>query len=150
MSVLIDTSVWSLGFRRKAENLNSTEKSIVDELKTLISEGRTRIIGPIRQELLSGIKTVQQYENLLKDLRAFPDEPIHTSDYELAAKTSNIFRSKGFAASGVDALICTIAIERDFSIFTTDPDFLNFKKAVPITLHLPRKSRQKVINPLIV
>lgn len=139
MSVLVDTSVWSLSFRRKAANLNSTEESIVKELTELIKEGRARLIGPIRQELLSGIKSTQQYGTLLNELRAFPDEPIHMSDYESAARIYNILRSKGLAASGVDALICAVAIDRNFSIFTTDPDFLAFAKCVPIRLHRPRK-----------
>jgi predicted nucleic acid-binding protein len=137
--VLVDTSVWSLSFRRKAANLNPTEESIVRELTELIKEGRARLIGPIRQELLSGIRTAQQYGNLLNELRTFPDEVVHTSDYESAAKISNIFISKGLAASGVDALICAVAIDRNFSIFTTDPDFLNFTKAVSIRLHRPRR-----------
>lgn len=139
MSVLIDTSVWSLSFRRKPEHLSAIEKSTVEELRELVREGRARIIGPIRQELLSGIKSTQQYDNLLNELRTFPDESIDSSDYESAARIANILRSNGLAASGVDALICTIAIDRNLSIFTTDPDFLAFKKAIPIKLHLPRK-----------
>lgn len=139
MSVLIDTSVWSLALRRKPEHLNPTESSLVIELTELISEGRARLIGLIRQEVLSGIKTVQQYEKLRTELRAFPDEQVVTSDYELAAKTSNECRARGLALSVVDALICSIALGRAFSIFTTDPDFLQLAQVLPIKLHVPRK-----------
>ena len=139
MNVLVDTSVWSLALRRKAEDLSAGERSVVAELAELIKEGRARIIGLVRQELLSGIKTSGQYERLRGILRGFPDEPIGTSDYEAAAKASNDCRTKGIAVSVSDILICVIALARDWSIFAADPDFKTYAKILPIKLHLPRK-----------
>lgn len=138
-SVLVDTSVWSLAFRRKPEDLGATESSLVSELLELIKEGRARIIGLIRQELLSGIKTVQQYEKLRTQLDAFPDEQIKTNDYELAAKVANDCRTKGLAISTVDALICSVALGHNLAVFTTDPDFSRVIGIVPIKLHTPRR-----------
>jgi len=57
MNVLVDTSVWSLALRRKNESLTTNERFLVTELSELIREGRARVIGLVRQELLSGIKT---------------------------------------------------------------------------------------------
>lgn len=139
MNVLVDTSVWSLAFRRKPKDLNAQEKSIVAELSELIVEGRARIIGLIRQELLSGIKSGAQYEKLRQMLRAFPDEAIHTPDHEVAANASNECRSKGVVVSVVDVLICSIAISRGWSIFSTDPDFKNYAAILPVGLHSARK-----------
>jgi predicted nucleic acid-binding protein len=138
MTALIDTSVWSLALRRKLKDLTDAEQSIVKELSDLTREGRAGIIGLIRQELLSGIKTLAQYEKLRLALRAFPDEPIGMTDYEAAAKASDELRSKGIAVSVVDALICQVALSRHWSIFTTDPDFKAYAKILPIELHLPR------------
>jgi hypothetical protein len=146
MNVLIDRSVWSLALRRRREDLSALERSAVDELADLTREGRTRIIGLIRQELLSGIKTAGQYEQLRVALRAFPDEPIDTSDYEAAAKVSNDCRSRGIASSVVDALICHIALVRQWSIFTTDPDFKAYAKVLHLKLHAPRAARRAVIS----
>ena len=143
MNALVDTSVWSLALRRRARDLNAAEQSSVDELADLTREGRARIIGLIRQELLSGIKTAAQYEKLRVALRAFPDEPVDTSDYEAAAKLSNNCRSKGIAAPVADALICHIALARQWSIFTTDSDFKTYAKVLPITLHAPRTAKEK-------
>ena len=56
MNVLVDTSVWSLALRRHAQDLSAAEVSVVGELTELIKEGRTRVIGLVRQGLLSGIK----------------------------------------------------------------------------------------------
>lgn len=138
MTALIDTSVWSLALRRKRKDLTDAEQSIVEELSDLTREGRAGIIGLIRQELLSGIKTLAQYEKLRLALRAFPDEPIGMTDYEAAAKASDELRSKGIAVSVVDALICQVALSQHWSIFTTDPDFKAYAKILPIELHLPR------------
>jgi predicted nucleic acid-binding protein len=139
MNVLVDTSVWSLALRRKSENLNATEKFIVAELSELVREGRARLIGLVRQELLSGIKTTEHYEKLRLHLRSFPDEPIDTSDHEEAAKAGNRCRGKGIVVSIVDVLLGAVAIKREWAIFTTDPDFTNYAKVLPISIHAPRK-----------
>jgi len=138
MNTLVDTSVWSFGLRRKQADLSDGEKAIVAELSELAKEGRVRIIGPVRQELLSGIKTDAQYERLRVALQVFPDEPLQTQDYESAAKASNDCRSKGVVVSPVDVLICAAALARDWNIYTTDPDFRNYAKILPIRLHKSR------------
>ena len=138
MNVLVDTSVWSLALRRKPRDLAPGEQSSVNEPADLTREGRVRIIGLIRQELLSGIKTPAHYEKLRGAMRAFPDEALDTRDYEAAASVSNDCRSRGIAAPVVDALICQVALARKWSIFTTDSDFKVYATVVPIKLHAPR------------
>jgi len=139
MNVLIDTSVWSLALRRKNESLSSNERFLVAELSELIREGRARMIGLVRQELLSGIKATEQYEKLRLHLRSFPDEVVDTSDYEEAAKAGNRCRAKGVVVSIVDILLCAVANKRLWTIFTTDPDFSNYAKVLPLRIHAPRK-----------
>ena len=139
MNILVDTSVWSLALRRKTESLNATERFLVAELSELIPEGRARLIGLVRQELLSGIKTTEHYEKLRLHLRSFPDEPIDTSDHEEAAKAGYRCRGKGIVVSIVDVLLGAVAIKREWAIFTTDPDFTNYAKVLPISIHAPRK-----------
>jgi predicted nucleic acid-binding protein len=101
MKVLIDTSVWSLALRRKKEKLNEFESNIVNELAELISETRAIIIGPIRQEILSGINSSNQYNKLKSILRSFADFPINTVDYEKAAEFFNLCRDKGIQGSHI-------------------------------------------------
>ena len=139
MNTLIDTSVWSLALRRKPQDLSALERAVVTELTEVIQEGRGRIVGPVRQELLSGIKNPAHYEKLRHTLPAFPDEPVDTSDYELAAKAGNDCRSKGIVVSTVDILICAVTLARRWSIFTMDPDFQNYARVLPINLHSPRR-----------
>lgn len=130
MSVLVDTCVWSLALRRHRPE--TTE--VVTELRDLIVSGRAGMIGPIRQELLSGIKQQAQYERLRERLRAFPDLEVVTEDYERAAEYFNICRGQGVQGSNTDFLICTVAERLKMPIFTTDKDFLIFSQHLPCTL----------------
>ena len=139
MNTLVDTSVWSLALRRRPGDLSAAEQRTVDELAEIIRDGLARVIGPVRQELLSGIKSPSQYEKLRLALRAFPDEAIDTSDFEAAAKAGNKCRSKGIVVSMVDILICAVALARGWSIFTLDPDFNNYAQVLPLKLHSPRR-----------
>ena len=139
MNILVDTSIWSLALRRKPEDLSADEQRVVFELAEIIQEGLARVIGPVRQELLSGIRSAPQLEKLRRTLRAFPDEIIDTTDFEAAAKAGNECRTKGIVVSTVDILICAVALARGWSIFTLDPDFNNYAKVLPIKLHSPRR-----------
>lgn len=139
MNVLVDTSIWSLALRRKAQDLNPAERAAVAELANLIKEGRARIIGLVRQELLSGIKTASHYEKLRAALRSFPDGPVATADYETAARAGNECRARGVAVSASDILICAIAIARDWAVFSADSDFKSYARILPLKLHAPRK-----------
>jgi hypothetical protein len=80
VQVVVDTSVWSLVLRRRA--LPSADDAVTLALKDLISDARAMLIGPVRQELLSGIKEPAQFEKLRSALAAFPDEPLTVADYE--------------------------------------------------------------------
>jgi len=134
MKVLVDTSVWSLALRRGS----SAQSEKVKELCELIKEVRVDIIGPIRQEILSGIKSAKQFEKLKSYLAEFPDLPLETADYETAAGFYNTNRKKGIQGSNTDFLICAVACNRDMEIFTTDRDFRRFEKNIPVKLHAPR------------
>ena len=135
MNVLVDTSIWSLAFRRKPEHLNAREHRLVGELGDLVRDGRAAIIGMIRQELLSGIKTSAQFEQLRRTLAAFRDEPVGTEDHEAAAQAANACRAQGIAVSAVDMLICSVAHRRGMPVFTTDPDFSNYARALMLKIY---------------
>jgi len=131
MKIIVDTCVWSLALRRK----EPIENEYVNELKELIKEVRVQLIGPVRQELLSGIKSEKQF-NLLRDhLRAFEQINIKTEDYELAAEYFNTAGKIGIQGSNTDFLICATSYRHKMPIFTTDKDFVNLQTVLPIELH---------------
>ena len=131
MKVIVDTSVWSLALRRGKQGAAAQAR----ELRHLIQDHRVHMIGPIRQEILSGIRSDSQFKKLKKHLESFPDLPIFTDDYVQAAKFFNLCRSKGIQGSNTDFLICSVAVRNTLSIFTTDKDFELFSKLIKITLH---------------
>lgn len=136
MKVLVDTFIWSLALRRGTPE----DHESVRELLGLIKDVRVQIIGPIRQELLSGIKSLKQFEELKSYLSAFPDLPLETPDFETAAAFFNTNRENGIQGSNTDFLICAVAYRRDLEIFTADNDFENFQKHIPIKLYSPKPS----------
>jgi len=136
VKVLVDTCVWSLSLRR-GEAVDSQETS---ELTELVRELRVQIIGPIRQELLTGIKSRSQFTSLRDHLRAFSDLELTSRDYESAAEYHNLCRSKGVQGSNTDFLICAIAARHKMPIFTTDADFTLFQQHLPLLLHRPRST----------
>jgi predicted nucleic acid-binding protein len=136
MNVVVYTSVWSLALRRH----RSSGAPEALELAELIQEGRAAILGPVRQELLSGVPGQQQYQTLREYLRAFPDVILEAEDYEIAASFFNRCRAKGVQGSNTDFLICAAAARRRLGILTTDADFPRFAKLLPIGLHSPRPS----------
>ena len=138
MTVLVDTSVWSLALRRRSRSLRAEEELLRDEFAELIREGRARMIGPVRQEVLSGIRSGSQYERLRQDLRAFEDPRLGVEDYEEAALASNHCRAAGVSGSAVDFLICAVALRRDWPVFTMDKDFVRYARHLPFRLHQPR------------
>ena len=126
----MDTTVWSFAFRRK----NSDKNVEVKRLERLIRDKDAVIIGAIRQEVLSGISDVDAYEKLRIKMQDYPDLPVNTEDYELAANFSNICRRNGVQGSNVDFLVCAVAYREGLPIFTTDKDFDLFAKHLPIRL----------------
>ena len=136
MPVLIDTPVWSLLFRRDQKKLNSREVRAVDDLRQIVQDKRARVIGPIRQELLSGVRSVDQFERLQHRFRDFEDEPLITADYEFAAEINCKCRTIGIATGAVDALICSVANSRGWEIFTFDKDFTRYNKAVTLRIYI--------------
>lgn len=130
--VLIDTSVWSLAFRKK--DLTVNDKKLIEYLMFLIRNQYAVMIGPIRQEILSGISDKHKFLELKNALETFSDFQITTEDYETAAEYYNKCRSKGIQGSHVDYLICSVAHNNEFLILTLDKDFYNYKKYLDIQL----------------
>ncbi len=132
MRVLVDTCIWSLALRRKTSKEQNIE--ITNQLREFVNEYRVEMIGPIRQEVLSGITNIEQFNKLKTHLTAFEDLPLKVHDFEIAAEFFNKCRKKGIQGSNTDFLICSVASNNDLGIFTTDKDFSLFAKVLPIKL----------------
>ncbi|MFP4397024.1 MAG: PIN domain-containing protein [Desulfonatronovibrio sp.] len=129
MKVLVDTCVWSHALRHK-----NPDKNQIKKLSDLIHDGRAVLIGPIKQELLSGISRTDQFEKLKYILSAFEEIQLKSVHFEKAAEFNNICRSKGVQGSTTDFLICAVAYTEHLIIFTLDNDFLHYAKHLPVEL----------------
>jgi predicted nucleic acid-binding protein len=136
MKVIVDTCIWSEAFRKTRKQNNT---NIINELTELIRDERVILLGSIRQELLSGIKSKNDYNILKYKLRSFENEKLYEEDYEEAAKLFNKCRAKGIQGSNTDFLICAVALRRNYEIFSTDNDFKYFSKYIKIKLYKIQK-----------
>ena len=135
MNVVVDTTVWSLALRRRAHQLSAEEKRLVEEWADLVESGRAALIGPVHQEVLSGIRSEEVFETLHERLKSLHYLESIPGDYVQAARFFNLCRSNGVAGSHGDMLICAVAYRCETPIFTTDPDFPAYAKYLPIRLH---------------
>lgn len=134
MRVIVDTDVWSEALRKT----RGEKSAYVRELTNLIQEGRLEIIGPIKMEILSGIKEMSVFEAFSARLTAFSDRAIPSDVYVLAARFFNLCRNKGIQGSNTDFLICACSVHWNFAILSKDKDYLQYKKYLPIDLVQPR------------
>jgi len=135
MLVLVDTPIWSLALRRRDANLSSRELRLTQALRELIEDGRAQLVGPVRQELLSGLREEASFRKLRDQLRAFEQASLEVADYEEAARLNNQCRTRGIAGSAIDFLICAAALRRAWQVFTTDHDFLRYCTVFPLRLY---------------
>lgn len=128
MKVIVDTSVWSLALRRREVRLCPE----VESLRFLIEQGLAVLLGPIRQEILSGIRHRVQFDRLLEKLSAFEDLRIDAEDSVRAASLANACLQKGVQASNTAFLIAAVALHHDCSVLTTDKDFAHIAGIIPV------------------
>lgn len=124
--VLVDTNIWSTFFRRN----KSEDQKLRSNLEMLMQENRISMIGPVRQEILTGIKDYSKFLLLKEYLQAFEDEPVTTEAFEYGAKIANECMKSGIAISSVDAIIVSMIILHGFEIYTNDHDFTRYKNIV--------------------
>jgi predicted nucleic acid-binding protein len=128
MSLLVDSCVWSEAYRK---NGSPTAKVILAEI---LRNNTGSLIGAVRQEVLTGVKSERQYVSLRDVLREFENVEVNAEDHEIAAMLSNKCQSVGLQGSHVDFLLCAVAIRLDLPILTYDKDFQRFAKHIPIRL----------------
>lgn len=82
----------------------------------MIRELRAVVIGPVWQEVLSGISGPRKFEVVRKHLAAFDDLSIGPADYEESARYFKACRIQGAMAGGISFCI----LHSDFCILTFD------------------------------
>jgi predicted nucleic acid-binding protein len=131
LTLFIDTSVWSLAFRRDRP-LPTPE---VRELVRAIEAGEAIFAtGLILQELLQGFSGPRDRRRILDRFSALPllvpDRPDHID----AAELRNQCRRRGVQIGTIDALLAQLCIRHDLTMLTADGDFRNIARHAPLRL----------------
>jgi predicted nucleic acid-binding protein len=130
VSVLVDTSVWSIALRRDRPAASSE----LEALRAAIEGGDVCLLGVILQEVLQGFPSLERTRRLVEHLSPFPLLSMHRGDYVYAAEIRNHCRSKGLAISTIDAQIAAAAINHRCALLTLDRDFRGVARHFPLRL----------------
>jgi predicted nucleic acid-binding protein len=134
--VLVDATAWSLALRRRRTQLSDAEARVAAAVNRLVRDGDAAIIGPIRQEVLSGVRRPPGAFELLRDrLSDFPDIPLVTLDFERAAQMFNECAANEIAGSHYALLLCAVAERVQMDVLSTDRDFERYASTVGIRLY---------------
>ena len=125
MTLLVDTSVWSLALRRDAPAAQPEVRALVDALA-----GPEMIVttGFIIQELLQGFHGPKASTAIVERFSAFAFLSPSRDDHIAAAGIRNKCRRAGVQLGTVDALIAQLCMRNDFTLLTTDQDFVHAAK----------------------
>ena len=131
MSLLVDTSVWSLAFRR------DTQVQVPEVLalrNALLGTDQVFSTGLVLQELLQGFSGPKARDSIVERFAAFAFEEPDRQDYIDAAEVRNMCRKRGVQIGTIDALLIQLARRHDLAILTTDQDFRLAAAHVPFRL----------------
>ena len=135
--ILIDTTIWSKAYRRK--KIAREDQKTVNKLRTILDMEKEILIGPVRQELLSGISDKEAFNDLAMKLNGLNNYEVELADHDLAAEYFNICMSHGIQGSQTDYLLCAVAHRYNSEIFTEDKGFAMYKDYLPIKLYSQMK-----------
>jgi predicted nucleic acid-binding protein len=120
VSLLVDTSVWSLALRRDS----ASGSPAVEALRTALEGGDTLVTtGLVLQELLQGFAGPRARKQILERFSALPLLVPDRRDYIDAAEVRNRCRRSGVQIGTIDALLAQLCIQHELTLLTTDHDF---------------------------
>ena len=120
MSLFVDTSVWSLAFRRDAP-ASANERR---ELVRAIEAGEELVTtGLVLQEILQGFSGPRDREQILDRFAELPLLVPDRLDHMNAAGLRNRCRRGGIQIGTIDALLAQLCLRHDLTMLTTDRDF---------------------------
>ncbi len=131
MTLLVDTSVWSLALRRDQESTVVQVSALRNAL-----EGGEMVVttGLVLQELLQGFSGPRARDDIIERFAALPLLSPDRRDHIDAAALRNLCRRAGVQIGTIDALIAQLCIRHDLALLTTDNDFVRVASHSPLQL----------------
>lgn len=136
MSLLVDTSVWSLAFRRDQVALAPQ----VHALREALEGGDTVLAtGLILQELLQGFAGPRARKEIIERFAELPLLAPDREDHIAAAGLRNRCRRAGVQVGTIDAVLAQLCIRHELTLLTTDNDFTLAARHCPLRVWRPRR-----------
>jgi predicted nucleic acid-binding protein len=129
LTLFVDTSVWSLAFRRDA----LSDAPEVRVLRHALESDETIVTtGLILQELLQGFAGPRASKNIIDRFTALPLLTPDRQDHIDAAELRNRCRRGGVQIGTIDALLAQLCIRHELTLLTTDKDFVQAAAHCPL------------------
>lgn len=129
MTLLVDTSVWSLALRRDTVSLEPEVAHLKD---ALLGAEQVVTTGLVLQELLQGFSGPQARAQIVERLAALPLLQPDRQDHVDAAALRTACRQAGVPLGTIDALLAQLCIRHDLRLLTTDKDFTHAARHCPL------------------
>jgi len=139
MTLLVDTSVWSLALRRDAEG---TEPEVQELKEALFGSELVVTTGLVLQELLQGFSGPKAQAQIVQRFAALPLLQPDRDDHIAAAAVRNACRRAGVQLGTIDALLAQLCVRHDMTLLTTDQDFRHAAKHCALRVW-PAKARAR-------
>ena len=121
VTLLVDTSVWSLALRR---DVVATEAEVEALKASLLGDEVVVTTGIVLQELLQGFSGPKSRQQIVERFTSLALIQPDREDHIEAAGIRNTCRKAGVQIGTVDALIAQICVRHDLVLLSTDKDFL--------------------------
>ena len=131
MSLLVDTSVWSLALRRDAEQ-SAPEVEVLRY--ALLGTDQVFTTGLVLQELLQGFAGPKAHAQLVERLSALAFLQPDREDHVEAAQVRNTCRRRGVQVGTIDALLIQLCRKHELVLLSADQDFRAAAKHVKFRL----------------
>ena len=135
MNLFVDTSVWSLAWRRDRPQHDATVDRLTEALQGAEAVFTT---GLVLQELLQGFRGPRARQRIVERFASLPYLVPDRRDYVEAAELRNTCRRRGIQAGTIDALLAQLCIRHGLTLLTADADFTHIGRVGPLRLWAPR------------
>jgi predicted nucleic acid-binding protein len=129
VTLFVDTSVWSLAFRRD----QASAAPSVSVLRDALEGGETIVVtGLVLQELLQGFSGPKARKDIIDRFSTLPLLAPDRLDHIEAAELRNRCRRAGLQIGTIDAVIAQLCIRHGLTLLTTDNDFVLAARHCPL------------------
>lgn len=140
MTLLVDTSVWSLALRKDTRSSQPEVQQLKD---ALLGADVVVTTGLVLQELLQGFSGAKASAQIIERFAALPLLQPDREDHICAAELRNTCRRAGIQVGTIDALLAQLCIRHELTLLSTDNDFRLASKHCALRVWSPKSSARR-------